>query len=88
MYYVSSNIAVLSSKNKTEFLSHIISSRNIVGYRKQTSSSGFMLAHYIVWTQSHRLQLSRNLRDSPGFVEFVSDNLLFVPEVVQHLSKL
>ena len=34
----------------------------------------------------HRLQLSRNLRDSPGFVEFVPDNLLFVPEVVQHLS--
>ena len=34
---------------------------------------------------THRLQLSRNLRDSPGFIEFVPENLL---EVVQHLSKL
>ena len=30
--------------------------------------------------QSHRLQLSRNLRDSPGCLAFVPDDERFVPE--------
>ena len=37
----------------------------------------------------HRLQLSRNLWDSPGFLDFVEGllNLLFVPEPTSHYKK-